>query len=317
MLETPRGAHRTRFHGFVFGRGVGCGRQSSLVFLAKGKQDRVATIRAMAARHKQLHPSVPSSNEPPMYEWAAPYWYTLRCAALSAGPVYVDGAGPADVPEPVVDEEATARKAVRLVGFFEGFCVTTPCAECRAHYTADWAVLPFTTEHALDYRKAMQWTEALHERIEARKRAERAGKTGPAATTATKPSGVPAREMAFPRKLGAVKARGVGGAGGVDVAAEPPTEDAAPYDGEPEIVPGSLQGHGGMPYRGSGGLGGLRNAARRGGGLGTRGVTSTGPGGPGGPAATAFNRVLAVKSALQQTQKEGRGCRSCGARKKK
>jgi hypothetical protein len=213
-----------------------------------------------------------------MYEWANPYWYTIRCGALQAGPVYVKGASPADVDHPEdarVDEEATACKVATLIGAFKGYCVTLPCAECRTHYAADWEVYPFTAEHALDYKKAMQWVEALTARIEARKDAERRAKA---------------------------KDGGGGGAGTGAAAATTDSAGSAAAQGRP-LMPASLQGHRGAPYRGAAG-----RVVRR-------PATAAAAGGGAQPpaAATTRQQTLAIKSALLQTAKGGQGCKTCGA----
>jgi hypothetical protein len=128
----------------------------------------------------QRHTEVPSSNNPPIHEWASKYWYTLRCAALQAGMVYIDSEGGEDgdtdaygAPR-VVDEEATAQKAAGLIAWFKGMAHALPCAECRDHYIQDWERFPFTTVHATDHVQAIYWLEALNARIEARKKQERA-----------------------------------------------------------------------------------------------------------------------------------------------
>jgi hypothetical protein len=107
--------------------------------------------RMRRATARQLHGIVPTSSTPPIPEWAGHYWYVLRCGALQAHAELADPAA--------------------LVAWFHGFTVTTPCPECRAHYTADWATLPFTEDHAKDPVVAMKWVEDLRGRIEDRKRA--------------------------------------------------------------------------------------------------------------------------------------------------
>jgi hypothetical protein len=122
--------------------------------------------------------SVPTSNSPPIPEWAGAYWYVLRCGALQAG---ADKVGAA---------------AEDLVAWFKGFEHTTPCPECRAHYKKDWETTPFTTAHAASPLEAMRWVEDLRMRIETRNAAAGKGKSAagkellapPAAPATLKPS---------------------------------------------------------------------------------------------------------------------------------
>lgn len=99
-------------------------------------------------------PTVPTSNAPPIPEWAGPYWYVIRCTALQARPDTSD----ADV--------------ARAIAFFESLCGLLPCPECRGHYTEDWPKFPYTVTQARDPVAAMTWVENLRQRIEARKAAE-------------------------------------------------------------------------------------------------------------------------------------------------
>jgi len=103
---------------------------------------------------KQRHPTVPSSNNPPIPEWAPHYWYILRCAALQAHPDNNDNT------------------AVHLVNFFASMTVVTPCPECREHYVEDWLVEPFTMAHARHTDGAMRWVEDLRLKVEARVKAK-------------------------------------------------------------------------------------------------------------------------------------------------
>lgn len=106
--------------------------------------------------------SVPTSNVPPIREWADHFWYTIRTAALQAR------------------TDISAEDAQLLVDAFHALCVTLPCPECRGHYKADWALFPFTLAHARDCVAAMHWVEELRIRIEARKK--------PSATSARVPA---------------------------------------------------------------------------------------------------------------------------------
>lgn len=119
----------------------------------------------------QRHLDVPTSNAPPIPEWAPAYWYMIRCAALQAGPVRDPDTGEVDV-------DATQEKAADLVAWFQSLRTVTPCPECRAHYRSDWESHPFTLTTASDPVLAMHWVEELRLRIEERKAAERREATG-------------------------------------------------------------------------------------------------------------------------------------------
>jgi len=98
------------------------------------------------------HPgvSVPSSNTPPIFEWAGPTWYTLRLAARQASEALDDA------------------QAGLLVKFFEAQAVTLPCPECKSHYVRDWEEAPFTLEHARSVATASKWVEDLRTKIDVR-----------------------------------------------------------------------------------------------------------------------------------------------------
>lgn len=121
----------------------------------------------MSTKQLQRHLAVPSSNAPPIKEWADHLWYTIRNAALQARP------------------DLTDAEAALLVAHMESYIVVTPCKDCRKHYADDWATHPFTLAHARDATKAMSWTEELRLRIEKRKAAERRSGAAPAAAAAT------------------------------------------------------------------------------------------------------------------------------------
>jgi len=103
---------------------------------------------------RQRHHSVPTSNSPPIPEWADHFWYVMRVAALQAS-------------DKLSDEEVTT-----LIQSFHAYGLTLPCPKCREHYVADWASFPFTAEHAKSALAAMKWVEDLRIRIEERKRSE-------------------------------------------------------------------------------------------------------------------------------------------------
>jgi hypothetical protein len=103
---------------------------------------------------KQRHPTVPSSNNPPIPEWAPHYWYILRCAALQAHPDNDDNT------------------ATHIVNFFSSMTVVTPCPECREHFIEDWLAEPFTLAHAKHTEAAMRWVEDLRLKVEARVKAK-------------------------------------------------------------------------------------------------------------------------------------------------
>jgi hypothetical protein len=145
--------------------------------------------------------STPTSAEPPVPEWAPHYWYTIRCVAMQAGPVLRKDDAGNDI-DSDVDEEATAAKAVRTVGWFEALQDGLPCPECRGHYARDWKTFPFTASHAVDAALAQKWVGDLFARIEARKRAERAGAGGrPEAEEKTRAEPEPGRTGETPVDL--------------------------------------------------------------------------------------------------------------------
>jgi hypothetical protein len=130
---------------------------------------------------KQLVPNVPSSNAPPIPEWAGKYWYMLRTAALQARPTL------------------TADEISQLVGFFASLNIVTPCEKCRGHYHADWQSDPFTASHAIDPARALDWVNALERKVADRVAAERAAEAAnptPAAPAAA--AVAPARTVAAP-----------------------------------------------------------------------------------------------------------------------
>jgi hypothetical protein len=104
----------------------------------------------MASSIRQTHPHVPSSDSPPIAEWSGHTWYVLRLAALQA------------------NDKLTNDQAAELVAFFKAFDLVLPCADCRAHYIADWAEHPFTADQAKSTAESMKWVEDLRIRIEAR-----------------------------------------------------------------------------------------------------------------------------------------------------
>jgi hypothetical protein len=127
----------------------------------------------MAARQK--HISVPSSNSPPIPEWASPYWYVIRASALQAS------------------DKLTEEEAALLVAAFESYKITLPCQECRGHYVSDWAQWPFTLAHAKSTEAAMAWVEDMRIRTDKRVAEKIAAKGATAKATPT------ARAVAAPK----------------------------------------------------------------------------------------------------------------------
>lgn len=106
---------------------------------------------------RQRHPAVPSSNQPPIPEWANSFWYMIRIAALQARRDLDDNA------------------AAHVVNFMASMAVVLPCPDCRMHFVEDWHVEPFTMDHARSPVKAMHWVEELRLKVERRVQAQRAG----------------------------------------------------------------------------------------------------------------------------------------------
>jgi hypothetical protein len=224
---------------------------------------------------RQTHPDVPTSDAPPIREWAGKYWYVITASALQARPS-------------LTDDEARL-----LVSSMEALQITLPCSECRGHYVADWALYPFTAEHARDPELAMQWVAALNARIEARKSAakmtsasslmsttSRVGASSTSSTAATTTTAVH-RMRLTPAGAGA-GARAVVGAGT-----------------------------------------GVRTGAGFGFGMGTRAGAGAGAGaraGVGERSSTAMQRSLALRASLMETRANiasggTRGCTDCGKKK--
>ncbi len=101
---------------------------------------------------KQIYSAMPTSNQPPMREWATPYWYVLRTGALQA------------------KATLTETEVADLITWFKAFAVVTPCPDCRTHFASDWERHPFTADQARDPFRAMSWVEDLRARIEGRKK---------------------------------------------------------------------------------------------------------------------------------------------------
>jgi len=99
---------------------------------------------------RQKHTAVPSSDRPPIPEWASPTWYTMRLDALQAS------------------DKLSDADAQRLVNAFDAKAVTLPCAECRENYVAEWAEDPFTLAHARSLTDAVKWVEDLRVKIESK-----------------------------------------------------------------------------------------------------------------------------------------------------
>lgn len=115
---------------------------------------------------RQRHPDVPSSNQPPIPEWAGHLWYMIRVAALQAR------------------EDLDDNTAAHLVNFMASLAVVTPCPKCRQHFAEDWADTPFTLLHAKSSVRAINWVEELHHKVDVRVRAEKAAAGAAAATSA-------------------------------------------------------------------------------------------------------------------------------------
>jgi hypothetical protein len=149
-------------------------------------------------RQPPTFPDIPTSNAPPIAEWAHKYWYVIRATALQAVDTLTDA------------------EAGLLVAAMESLKITLPCPECRAHFTADWDTYPFTLEHARDAVLAMEWVKALDDRIRARKAAEAAAEAAAAGTTAETAAvpAAPAASAAPPRQPAAPRT-GMRGAAGV------------------------------------------------------------------------------------------------------
>lgn len=184
--------------------------------------------------------TIPTSDSPEMPEWTGHYWYVMRCAALQAKPSLTDSQ---------IDD---------LVGFFQSLRITTPCPDCRKHYTDDWVTLPFTRHHATDAGRAMQWVEDLRQRIEERKDKDLAAKKHTKIATATATTAASASAPAPPPRA--------------------PMRVSGPFFHQRSIMPS--------------------------------------------PAPTSTQRVLAIKSALQQVNanrmaREAGVERGCGCGKKK
>jgi hypothetical protein len=133
---------------------------------------------------RQTHPSVPTSNSPPIPEWASHFWYAMRVGALQAN-------------DKLTDEEAAS-----LVAWFQAFTVVLPCAECRAKYVLDWAAEPFTVVQAKDTVAAMKWVEDLRIKIEGQTKSTKA-----VAAAAPAPAPAPPAAPALRTARSAVAAR--------------------------------------------------------------------------------------------------------------
>ena len=91
---------------------------------------------------------MPSSNQPPVAEWANSFWYMIRIGALQAN------AG--------LDDNAAAH----IVNFMASMAVVIPCPDCRADFAKDWVEEPFTMAHAKSAEMAMTWVEDLRRKVE-------------------------------------------------------------------------------------------------------------------------------------------------------
>ena len=110
---------------------------------------------------RQTHACVPSSESPPVPEWACHAWYVMRMGALQA------------------TDKLTDEAAASLVSWFRGFETALPCAECRLQYVQDWEAEPFTTAHAHNTMAAMKWVEDLRIKIEGKAKTKKAAAAAP------------------------------------------------------------------------------------------------------------------------------------------
>ena len=124
---------------------------------------------------RQRHPSVPSSNQPPVAEWANSFWYMIRIGALQAN------AG--------LDDNAAAH----IVNFMASMAVVIPCPDCRADYAKDWVLDPFTMAHAKSAERAVAWVEDLRRKVERHVEEQRRAKgiTLPPGAVSLLPPGAP------------------------------------------------------------------------------------------------------------------------------
>jgi hypothetical protein len=146
-------------------------------------------------RQPTTFPDIPTSNAPPIAEWAHKYWYVIRSTALQAVDTLTDA------------------EAGLLVAAMESLKITLPCPECRAHFRADWDTFPFTLEHARDALLAMEWVGALDDRIRKRKAAEAAAEAAAAAAAAHAQMPGPGPAHAPTPRVGAAAAAGLRSAG--------------------------------------------------------------------------------------------------------
>ena len=105
----------------------------------------------------QMDYLMPSSDRPPVWEWAGHSWYVLFAAAAQAGPKHKDP--PA------------------LVAWMASLHAALPCGECAEHYRENWARAPYTQAHALDQATSKAWAlnlrSAVDQQVAARRAAER------------------------------------------------------------------------------------------------------------------------------------------------
>lgn len=129
-------------------------------------------------------PSVPSSDTPPIPEWANHYWYVMRASALQAKP------------------ELTDAEAGQLMASMQAYSVVTPCEKCRAHHAAYFAAHPFTVEQARSPTLALQWVEALKADIEKAEAVVPAAAPAAPAAVPIPRTGVVVRANAVPKRVG-------------------------------------------------------------------------------------------------------------------
>ena len=238
----------------------------------------------------QKHPSVPTSNTPPTFEWATHGWYNLRLDALQAS-VTLDDA-----------------QAELLVKAFESRSVTLPCPDCRAHFIQEWAEAPFTLAHARSAPAAIAWVETFKAKVDAhvaKKIAATATQRGTGKhASATVQTVAPVAAPAPPARPSLLHSRPLRGAQSaartapIPTAAPAPTAVVSAKHVQPpaarRLTPAAVSAHR-TPTILS-----VRAAAAR---MPVRAATTAG--------GDAMQRNVAIASALQQTRANASGHRGC------
>mmetsp|Transcript_6312 Transcript_6312/g.11289 ORF Transcript_6312/g.11289 Transcript_6312/m.11289 type:complete len:292 (+) Transcript_6312:210-1085(+) len=94
------------------------------------------------------HPTIPTSDRPPIPEWAGHFWYCMRVGALQSGPYLND----------------SQRKDVRA--FFMSLRTMLPCLKCQNHYRQLLVKYPITDDHTRNAHKMSAWVEDMKRYIE-------------------------------------------------------------------------------------------------------------------------------------------------------